>query len=68
MDVLAGGRVQRPRVGLGQQTMVHETGHLLGAGRPDDGSVTGAGVLPVEVYSGTDEDDTPEELHDDDQF
>jgi len=47
---------------LATKTIVHETGHLLGAGRADDGSVTDANVLPVEVYSGTDEDATPEEL------
>jgi len=46
--------------------MVHETSHLLGAGRADDGSI--AGVLPTEVYSGTQQDDSPEELRDDDRI
>ena len=38
--------------------MIHETGHLLGAGRNDDGSI--AGVVPQEVYSGNSDDDTLE--------
>jgi len=51
---------------LATKTMVHETSHLLGAGRADDGSI--AGVLPTEVYSGTQQDDSPEELRDDDRI
>lgn len=41
-------------------TMVHEVGHLLGAGRNDDGSV--AGIIPKEAYSGSGNDDTPENV------
>jgi len=41
----------------GAKTIVHETGHLIGAGRNDDGSV--AGLIPEEVYSGS-SDDTEE--------
>jgi len=41
----------------GSKTIVHETGHLIGAGRNDDGSKYV--VLPEEVYSGT-SDGTPE--------
>ena len=41
------------------KTMIHETGHLLGAGRNDDGSI--AGVVPQEVYSGKN-DETPEDI------
>jgi len=40
--------------------MIHETGHLLGAGRNDDGSI--AGVVPQEVYSGNPDDSTPEDV------
>ena len=39
--------------------MIHETGHLLGAGRNDDRSI--AGVVPQEVYSGKN-DETPEDI------
>ena len=42
------------------KTMIHETGHLLGAGRNDDGSI--AGVVPEEIYSGGSGDSTPEEI------
>jgi len=41
------------------KTMVHEIGHQLGAGRADDGQ----GLNPfTEVYSGSNADDTPEEV------
>jgi len=36
------------------KTIVHETGHLIGAGRNDDGSI--AGIFPEEVYSGSGDD------------
>jgi len=40
------------------KTIVHEVGHHIGAGRMDDG--TQAYVLPKEVYSAGNDDDTPE--------
>ena len=40
--------------------LVHETGHLLGAGRNNDRSI--AGVVPQEVYSGNSDDNTSEEV------
>lgn len=43
---------------LAAKTMIHETGHLLGAGRNDDDSI--AEAIPVEVYSGDSKDHTPE--------
>lgn len=42
------------------KTEVHELGHLLGAGRNDDGRTLG--VATDEVYSGGGNDDTPEEV------
>ncbi|WP_158853311.1 hypothetical protein [Halorhabdus sp. CUG00001] len=41
-----------------QKTIVHETGHLLGAGRADDGDRPFN--IPNEVYSGNDGDQTKE--------
>jgi len=45
---------------LTTKTMVHEVGHLLGAGRNDDGSI--AGLVPQEVYSGFGTDDNTSEI------
>ncbi|WP_158853305.1 hypothetical protein [Halorhabdus sp. CUG00001] len=43
-----------------QKTIVHETGHLLGAGRADDGDRPFN--IPNEVYSGNPGDETPEDV------
>ncbi len=45
---------------LAAKAIIHETGHLLGAGRADDGQTIGG--MPEEIYSGEALDDSPEEI------
>jgi len=44
------------------KTIVHESGHIFGAGRADDNTQTEAGQIVDEVYSGKDDDTTPERV------